>query len=172
MYCDVTQSLKLRKSSKQPRNEDSKNMKPLSISESPACWDNLMDIWELRNLTLPVSKLRNTHHSFTEVLAFLRQSFSGSTWLSLLHSASTAYPSLVAIYLLRYVTSFAWSNLIGAPRTWRLEQKLNRQLTRLFFPSACEKLSGHETSPVVLWNTITHHATPSRSPHNELHSPS
>ena len=31
----------------------------------------------------------------------------------------------------QYVTSFAWSNLIGAPRTWRLELKLNRQLTRL-----------------------------------------
>ena len=39
---------------------------------------------------------------------------------SLLHSASTVL-NLIAV-----VTSFAWSNLIGAPRTWRLEQKLNR----------------------------------------------
>ena len=35
----------------------------------------------LRNFTLPVFKLRNTHRPFTEVLAFLRQSFSGSTRL-------------------------------------------------------------------------------------------
>ena len=41
---------------------------------------------------------RNTHHPFTEILAFLHRSFSGSTRLSLLHSASTALPSLIAIY--------------------------------------------------------------------------
>ena len=28
---------------------------------------------------------------------------------------------------------------------WRLEQKRNRPLTRLLFPSACKKLVGHET---------------------------
>ena len=105
----VTQSLKLRKSSKEtaccrdlpsrsfrtPRNEDSQNMKPLSTSDSP---ETILSTFEsLRNFTLPVFKLRNTHHPFTEVLAFLRRSFSGSTRLSLLHSASTASPSLIAI---------------------------------------------------------------------------
>ena len=48
-------------------------------------------------------------------------------------------PSLLWSPFMQYVTSFSWSNLIGAPPTWRLEQKSNRQLTRLFFPSACEK---------------------------------
>jgi len=30
-------------------------------------------------------------------------------------------------------------DLIGVPPMWRLEQKQNRPLTRLFFLSACEK---------------------------------
>ena len=99
---DVTQSLKLRKSSQEtaccrdhpsrsfrtPRNEDSQNTKPLPISDSP---ETILSTFEsLRNFTLPVFKLRNTHCPFTEVLAFLRRSFSGSTRLNLLHSASTA----------------------------------------------------------------------------------
>ena len=37
-------------------------------------WDNLIDIWKLRNFTLPVFKLRNTHCPFAEVLAFLHHS--------------------------------------------------------------------------------------------------
>ena len=102
VLCDVTQSLKLRKNSKEtaccrdhssrsfrtPRNEDSQNMKPPSTSDSP---ETILSTFEsLRNFTLPVFKLRNTHRPFTEVLAFLRRSFSGSTRLSLLQSASTA----------------------------------------------------------------------------------
>ena len=97
VLCDVTQSLKLRKSSKEtaccrdhpswsfrmPRNKGSQNMKPLLTSDSP---ETILSTFEsLRNFTLPVFKLRNTHHLFTEVLAF-----SGSTRLSLLHSTSTA----------------------------------------------------------------------------------
>ena len=70
-----------------PRNEDSQNMMPLSTSNSPETI--LLTFESLRNFTQPVFKLRNTHHLF-KVLAFLRQSFSGSTRLSLLHSASTA----------------------------------------------------------------------------------
>ena len=36
-----------------------------------ACHNNLTWHLKLRNFTLPVGKLRNTHHPFTEVLAFL-----------------------------------------------------------------------------------------------------
>ena len=101
VLCDITQSLKLRKSSKEtaccwdhpsrsfqmPRNKDSQNMRPLSTSDSP---ETIVSTFEsLRNFTLPVFKLRNTHRPFTEVLGFLRQSFSGPTWLSLLRSAWT-----------------------------------------------------------------------------------
>ena len=88
---------------------------------------------KLRNFTLTVFKLRNTHRPFTEVLEFLRSSFS-----DLVACIALQPPSLLCspLILLQYVTSFASSNLIGAPPSWRLEQKLNRQLTR---PSACEK---------------------------------
>ena len=148
---DITQSLKLWKSSNEtargrdhlsrsfqtPKSEDAQNMKPLSTSESPE--DNLINIWKLRNFTLPVFKLRNIHCPLTEVLAFF-------------HQCSLVLPGLVSCivlqlpcfaffgrHLLQYVMSLAGSNLIGVPPSWCMEQKLNRQLTRLFFPSACEK---------------------------------
>ena len=41
---------------------------------------------KLRNFTLPVDKLRNTHHQFKQVLVFFRQSV---LWLRLLQSALT-----------------------------------------------------------------------------------
>ena len=50
---------------------------------------------KLRNFTLPVGNLRNTYHAFMEVLVFLRWSVLR---LSILYNASTAKPSLVAIY--------------------------------------------------------------------------
>ena len=54
---------------------------------------------------------------------------------------SLVLSGLVSCITLRLpnVTSFSWSNLIGAPPMWRLEQKRNRPLTRLFFPSMCRK---------------------------------
>ena len=102
VLCDVPQSLKLWKSLKETcrfrdnpslsfqtlRNEDFTKHEASINLRKPL--DNLINIWKLRNFTLPVVKLRNTHHLFTEVLAFLHQLFSGPTRLILLHSASTA----------------------------------------------------------------------------------
>ena len=96
MCYDVTQSLNLLNSSKEtaccrvhpsrsfqtPKNKGSQNMKPLSTSDSPETI--LLTLESLRNFTLPVFKLRNTHRPFTEVLGFLCRSFSGSTRLRLL----------------------------------------------------------------------------------------
>ena len=93
--CDVTRSLKLRKSSKEtaccrnhvsrsfrtPRNEDSQNVKHLTTSESPETI--LLPALKLTNFTRPVFKLRNTHRLFTESLESLRLSFSGSVKNSL-----------------------------------------------------------------------------------------
>ena len=97
-YVTSQKALKLRKSSKEtarcrnhpspsfrkPRNEDSQNIKPQSTSESPETI--LLAALKLTNFTRPVFKLRNTQCPFTEALEFLRWSFSGSTWLSCLHS--------------------------------------------------------------------------------------
>ena len=55
-------------------------------------------------------------------LTFLRWSCLGSDCLA-----------FFGRHPLQYMMSFAWSNLIGAPPSWRTEQKSNRQLTRLFF---------------------------------------
>ena len=63
----------------------------------------------------------------SELSYFFADSFSGSAWLSLQHSASIAL-LFFGHHLLQYVTSLAWSNLIGAPPS---TSKKNRLLTIL-----------------------------------------
>ena len=50
-----------------PKNKDSRNLKPLSTPQRPYY---ISSTFKLRNFTLPVGKLRNTHSQFTEVVAF------------------------------------------------------------------------------------------------------
>ena len=132
VLCDVTQSLKLRKSSKEtaccrdypsrtfrtPRNKDSQNMKPLSTSDSPC---------QFSSSETHTTRSQKSWHSFTGRSPVLQ---------GLVSYIALQLPSHLQLL---YVTSFAWSNLIGVPQTWHSEQKLNKQLTRLLFPSACEK---------------------------------
>ena len=86
-----------------PRNEDLQNLKPLSTSESPK---TILSTSEAQELHTAVGKLRNTHRAFIEVLGFFAGSFSGSTWLSLLHSIVN-HLTFFGHDSLQYMTSFS-----------------------------------------------------------------
>ena len=147
---DITQAMKLWNSSKEtvcsrdhpswsfrtPRSEDSLNLKPLSTSESlRRSYRHL----KLRDFTLPVGKLRNTYHTRVHESPGIPSLVRSLPPPDLVSCIMLQLPSLHWSPFTIVVTSFSWSNLIGVPPLWRLEQKWNRPLTRLFFPSTCEK---------------------------------
>ena len=115
------------------------NLKPLSTSESAKTILSTSEAQELHPASWQAQKHIPCVHGSPSIPSMVR-----SLVLSGLVSCITLQPpSLLwsprGSPFMQYVTSFSWSNLIGAPPTWRLEQKRNRPLTRLFFPSACEK---------------------------------
>ena len=149
VLCDVTQVVTQWNSAKEtarsrdhpsrsfrtPRSEDLKILKPLSISESAKTILSTSEAQELHPASWQAQKHIPCVHGSPGIPSLVR-----SLILSGLVSCITLQlPSLHRLLFKQYVTSFSWSNLIGAPPTWRLEQKRNRPLTRLFFPSACEK---------------------------------
>ena len=91
---------------------------------------------KLSNFTLPVFKLRNTHHPFIEVTAFLCQSFSGSTWLSLiaLQLPSFLWSPFMAVHDVICMKQSDWSTTITV-----LGTKIEKAVDRTIFPSAYEK---------------------------------
>ena len=153
VLCDVTQVMKPWNSAKEtarnrdhpsqgfrtPRNEDSQNLKfPLSTPESA-------------KTILSRSKAQELYPASWQAQKHIQCVYESSHIPSLVCSlVLSGLVSCIALQLqppslllwspfMQYVTSFSWSNLIGTPPKWCLEQKRNRSLTRLFFPSVCEK---------------------------------
>ena len=149
VLCDVTQVMTLWNSAKEtarsrdhpsrgfrtPRNEDSQNLKPLSTSESAKTILSTSEAQELHPASWQAQKHIPCVYGSPHIPSLVR-----SLVLSGLVSCIMLQPpSLLWSPFMQYVTSLSWSNLIGVPPMWRFEQKRNRPLTRLFFPSACEK---------------------------------
>ena len=97
-------------------------------------WNSRTSHWQLASSETHTARLQNSWHSFAGL-------FSGSAWLSLLHSISAAEPSLVAIY------SIMWCHLHEA--IW-LEPHQHGTLNKngigcwphFYIPSACENRLG------------------------------
>ena len=118
-----------------PRNEDSQNMEPLSTSESAKMILSTSEAQELH----PASWKTQKHIPYVHGSPGIPSLVHSLILSGLVSCMMLQPPSLLWSPFMQYVTSFSRSNLIGAPPTWWLEQKRNRPLTRLFFPSACEK---------------------------------
>ena len=146
VLCDVTQMLKLRQSSREtdrckdhlswrfqtPRNEDSVNLSLCQPTKTILLTFEAQELhianWQAQKHTPLVQRSSGTPSLVRSL-----------TLVGLDSCIVLQLPTFIGRYLLQYVMSFSWSNLIGMPPTWRLEQKWNRPFTRLFSLSAGEK---------------------------------
>ena len=149
MLCDVTQSLKLQKSSKEtahcrshpsrsfrtPRNENSQNMKLLSTPESPDKILLTFEAHELHTASFQVQKHTPSFHRSPGILLLVVLWFyPGLVARIALQPPSLLWSPFSTVCDIIHMKQSDWSATIVA-----LGTKLNRQVTRLFFPSAHNK---------------------------------
>ena len=135
-----------------PRNEDSQNLKPLSTPESAKTILSTSKAQELHPASWQAQKHIPCVYGSPHIPSLVR-----SLVLSGLVSCITLQPpSLLWSPFMQYVTSFSWSNLIGAPPTWRLEQKRNRPLEMVDPVYTAGKLKQRVFPDPVGWTTKVH----------------